>query len=64
MADTYPLTWEEFVRENPTFTSAYHKAWKLLPALFLAVNPQEDDQAGMLILQLMMASISDFDHIM
>ncbi len=64
MPDSDEPSWEKFIQENPTFTAAYYKAWQMLPELFLATPAPEHDAAGMVILQLMMASISDFDDIM
>jgi hypothetical protein len=64
MPDSDKPSWENFTRENPSFTAIYHKAFKMLPELFLETESSEDDTAGMVILQLMMASISDFDDIM
>ncbi|MGA7561529.1 MAG: DUF5677 domain-containing protein [Terriglobales bacterium] len=64
MSDPDEISWEKFVQENPTFTGAYYKAWQMLPSLFLATPAPESDPAGMVVLQLMMASVSDFDDIM
>jgi|ERR1035437_1599275 hypothetical protein len=64
MPDSDEPSWEKFTQENPAFTSVYYKAWQMLPEFFLATPAPEHDAAGMVVLQLMMASISDFDDIM
>jgi Family of unknown function (DUF5677) len=56
--------WKTFTEENPAFTGLYHKALQLVPKLALETTPPESDDAGLVILQLMLASLPDFDDIM
>jgi uncharacterized protein DUF5677 len=56
--------WGTFIREHSTFTSVYEKAFRLVPKLVLETTPSESDQAGFVILELMLASLPDFDDIM
>lgn len=64
MPDADEPRWESFIQENPTFPAVYYKAWQMLPDLILATTPSDRDTTGMVLLQLMTASISDFDDIM
>jgi len=57
-------TWNVFNQESPTFTTVYLKALQSVPKLVLETTPAEDDEPGYVILQLMLASLPDFDDIM
>jgi len=57
-------TWNVFNQESPAFTTVYHKAFQTVPKLVLETTPAENDEPGHVILQLMLASLPDFDDIM
>jgi hypothetical protein len=63
MANLSAPDWSTFTRENPTFTALYHKALMMIPTV-LETPPPENDSAGMVIQQLMAASVPDFGDIM
>jgi hypothetical protein len=64
MEDRQEVTWEEFTKENPTFPSSCHKAFKMLPQLVLDAQAQESDRAGMVIDQIILALLPDFNDIL
>lgn len=64
MEDRHEVSWEEFTNDNPTFPSSCYKAFKMLPQLVLDAPPQETDRAGMVIDQLILALLPDFDDIL
>lgn len=64
MSDSLEPDWKTFTEENPAFTGLYHKAFQLLPKLAFETTPPESDDAGLVILQLVLASLPDFDDIM
>jgi len=57
-------TWSAFNEQSPSFRTVYHSAFKAVPKLVLETTPADDDEPGHLILQLMLASMPDFDDIM
>lgn len=59
-----PNDWRSFTAAMPTFTTLFHKAFQTIPKLVLDTTPPEDDTAGLVIVQLMMASMPDLNDIL
>jgi GNAT superfamily N-acetyltransferase len=59
-----PNDWRSFTAAMPTFTTLFHKAFQMIPKLVLDTTPPEGDTAGLVIIQLMMASMPDLDDIL
>ncbi len=57
-------TWASMTQSLPEFVEVFHAAFRGLRQLVLETTPAEDDDAGMLVIELMMASRPDFDDIM
>ena len=58
------MTWANFIRENPLYQQACEELYLMLPELILQSNPQEDDQAGQVVIALLSALIIDFDDVL
>jgi len=58
------IDWATFIRETPEFPELYHKLFRTIPQLALDTTPADDDVAGAVISELMVASIPDFDDIL
>ncbi len=56
--------WATFTRGNPEFPQMYHKLFRLIAELVLDSAPADGDIAGAVILELMSASLPDFDDIL
>lgn len=59
-----PSGWAAFTRENPEFPQTYHKLFQFTVQLIAGTVPTDDDVAGTVILELMAASLPDFDDIL
>ena len=59
-----PNDWRSFTAAMPTFTTLFHKAFQTIPKLVLDTTPPEGDTAGLVIIQLMAASMPDLDDIL
>jgi len=59
-----PIDWATFTRESPEFPELYHKLFRANPQLVLDTTPAEHDMAGVVICELMIASMPDFDDIL
>jgi len=58
------LTWAKFKEEHPEFPRLYHELFQLIPALVLEAVPTGEDVPGVVICDLMSASLPDFDDIL
>jgi hypothetical protein len=58
------IDWATFTRETPEFPELYHKLFRTIPQLALDTTPADDDVAGAVITELMVASLPDFDDIL
>ena len=56
--------WAIFTKDTPQFPELYYKLFRAIPQLVLDTIPTDDDLAGMVICELMMASMRDFDDIL
>jgi hypothetical protein len=59
-----PNDWRSFTAAMPTFTTLFHRAFQMIPKLVLDTTPPEGDTAGLVIIQLMMASMPDLNDIL
>jgi hypothetical protein len=57
-------SWANFTRAMPAFVEVFHAAFRAIPQLVLDTTPASEDDAGMLVCELMMASVPDLDDIM
>jgi hypothetical protein len=58
------ITWVKFKLEHPEFLHTYEKLYRAIPPLLIDTKPTDDDVAGIVIWQLVSASIHDFDDIL
>ncbi|MGC9971691.1 MAG: DUF5677 domain-containing protein [Bryobacteraceae bacterium] len=56
--------WASFTQAMPEFVDVFHTAFRTIPQLVLDTTPADNDDAGLLVCQLMMASLHDLDDIM
>jgi hypothetical protein len=56
--------WASFKNEHPEFTKLYHKLFQLIAELVLESAPAAEDTPGVVICELMSASLPDFDDIL
>ena len=57
-------TWATLTQSMPEFVEVFHSTFRAIPQLVLETTPVENDEAGMVVIELMMASMPDFDDIM
>ena len=57
-------TWATMKQTLPEFVEVFRAAFRGIPQLVLETTPAENDDVGMLVIELMMASMPDFDDIM
>lgn len=57
-------TWAAITQSLSEFVEVFHAAFRGIPQLVLETTPADNDDVGMLVIELMMASIPDFDDIM
>ena len=56
--------WASFTQAIPEFVDVFRAAFRAIPQLVLDTTPADGDDAGLLVCELMTASISDLDDIM
>lgn len=57
-------SWASLTQSMPEFVEVFHSNFRAIPQLVLETTPDENDQAGRVVIELMMASMPDFDDIM
>jgi hypothetical protein len=56
--------WANFTRATPAFLDAFHAAFRTIPQFLMDTTLGDDDYGGMLVCELMLASVTDLDDIM
>jgi hypothetical protein len=56
--------WASFTQAMPEFVDVFHAVFRTIPQLVLETKPADDDEPGLLVCKLMMASMPDLDDIM
>ncbi len=56
--------WASFTQAMPEFVDVFHAAFRAIPQLVLDTTPADSDDAGLLVCELVTASMPDLDDIM